>query len=84
VPLTVDSATTTFAGSGGTDANCTAVLAAVGAGPGNIPYVTTNCGTPSECFLVVSGPDSQQARCLDAPPNYGASNSFHRRTCACE
>jgi hypothetical protein len=78
-----DPATSSYAGSGGTDVHCNAVLDALGAGPGTFPYVNTTCGVASECILAVAGPDSQRARCNDTPEDPSASNGFHRRACAC-
>jgi hypothetical protein len=82
--LTTDPATTTYAGSQGTDGQCMAVLDALGTVAGNLPFVTTSCGVADECMLAIGGSDSQRARCTDTPADPDASSSFHRRACACQ
>jgi hypothetical protein len=81
--LSVDPATTSYSGSTGTDDHCNAVLDALAAGPGNLPFVTTDCGVADECILAVSGLDTQRARCTHTPTDPGASSPYHRRACAC-
>lgn len=82
--LVTDPATSTYAGSGGTDGQCNEVLDALGAVPGNLPFVVTSCSVADECMLAIGGGDTQRARCLDLPIDPNASSPFHRRTCACQ
>jgi alpha-tubulin suppressor-like RCC1 family protein len=81
--LSYDPATTAYAGSSGTNAHCNQVLDALGADPGNLPFVATSCGVSNECILAVGGSDTQRARCLDTPANEMASWPSHHRACAC-
>jgi hypothetical protein len=55
----VDYPTTTYAGSGGTDARCKAVISATGNLPGNLPFTSTNWGVADECMVAEAAGDRQ-------------------------
>lgn len=73
-----DSATHTYAGSGGTDANCIAVLDALGvaAGPLN---TNSSCFDGLGCLYAPLG----RARCTAPPTNSSSSAGAVQRVCAC-
>lgn len=79
VGLVYDDATRTFAGSGGTDANCSAVMDALGTAPGAAsggacgPALGCNTDTPGSFVLRCTSPDTTSS---------AAALGF-RRACAC-
>jgi hypothetical protein len=74
-----DSATETYAGSGGTDANCVAVLDALGIPAGPLS-MSALCFDGVGCLYA---PPAGRARCTAPPTNSSASGSV-RRACACQ
>jgi hypothetical protein len=77
--LVYDPATATYAGSGGTDAQCEAVLAAFGDAPLDYPSATS-CATGVGCSKIDFGPSG---RCIDLPTTATASAAALLRYCAC-
>lgn len=80
VGLTCSSATLTFAGSGGSEANCGSVVSALGGFPyaGDTPGCSAGLGCVTASSLFAS------YRCVDVATTCGASESFSARACACE
>ncbi|MBI5502767.1 MAG: hypothetical protein HY907_21155 [Deltaproteobacteria bacterium] len=75
-----DDATRTYAGSSGTDANCDAVLDALGAG-GSATSTLSGSGAGVGCFLM-NMVDSRY-RVQDTPTTPAATYLLARRACAC-
>ena len=73
-----DPATASYAGSGGTDAKCTAVLTALGVGMGNAS--AADCGT--EGLGCVNFADFR-LRCQTPPTDSTSLNPSFKRACAC-
>ena len=76
--MVYDSATSTYAGSEGTEANCDAVLDALGVPAGAINAI--NCGSAIDCYYEVSQGD--RTWCIPLGDE-GNSFSTAERACAC-
>ena len=74
-----DSATMTYAGSSGTDANCIAVLDALGVAAGPLDTLST-CSDGLGCLYALS----LRARCSAPPTNSSSSGVALQRVCACQ
>jgi hypothetical protein len=80
VGATYDSATASYAGTGGSDANCQAVLNAL-VSPDPTFFGSDTCGVGGiGCML--SNPVG--FRCTDTPTNAGDSSATFQRACACQ
>jgi hypothetical protein len=73
-----DSATESYAGSGGSDANCDAVLDALGVPAGPL-MTSSSCFDGVGCFYA---PPAVRARCASPPTN--ATSAQAQRACACQ
>ena len=80
--LVYNSATDTYAGSSGSDANCNAVLDALGVPAGTLMQWDWHSGLG--CFQCVSCGDVIRFRETSNPTNGGASEATVRRACACD
>jgi hypothetical protein len=81
IGMSYDPATETYAGSGGTNANCTAVLVDLLGSPFAIANDTT-CAAAVGCQRDLFFPGL--FRCTSPPTNGGASAPGIRRACACQ
>jgi hypothetical protein len=82
--LNYNSATLSYAGSGGTDAQCSAVMDALGAEATGA--TATDCESPGSSFgCVLWGPpgDAARLRCNETPTGASNSDATMRRACAC-
>jgi hypothetical protein len=75
--LTYDTATSTYAGSSGSAANCLAVLTALSAGSGSI--IDTGCSDGFGCLAQ----GATRVRCVNPATNSTAAGPSIQRACAC-
>ena len=75
-----DEATRTYAGSSGTNANCDAVLNALGVGGSSVSTLGGS-GTGAGCFYMNMA--DTRYRVADTPTASGATYILSRRACAC-
>ncbi|MFN2425595.1 MAG: hypothetical protein ABR587_04010, partial [Candidatus Binatia bacterium] len=86
VGLGYDEATRTVAGSDGTDANCLAVLAALGISNGGLEHPSSTCGAALGCYsspFEFTDTTPFEGRCVNPPTDALGSQPWVWRACAC-